>query len=161
MADQVEIGPAAVEDHDALYRAFSRIVEDFEGFPQAPPLSWADFYEYWIAHSSGVFVAKAGEELVGAYYLKANFVGRASHIANAGYFVTAEHRGRGLGRRLVLHSLGAARTLGFDAIQFNLVFESNPAGGLYEELGFEVVGRIPRAIEGEDALVYFRFLEDR
>ena len=34
---------------------------------------------------------------------------------------------------------------------FNLVFESNPARAMYERLGFEEVGRIPDAIDGEDA----------
>ena len=39
---------------------------------------------------------------------------------------------------------------------FNLVFESNPARHLYEGFGFEVVGRVPEAIDGEDAIVYWR-----
>ena len=150
--------PVTVGDHDALYVAFARIVEEGEGFPQAPPLSRRDFDDYWLAHTSAVVVAVAGDALAGAYYLKPNFVGRAAHIANAGYFVTATHRGRGLGRRLVEHSFGEARRLGFDALQFNLVFESNPARRLYEEMGFVVIGRVPRALEDEDALIYWRAL---
>ena len=67
-------------------------------------------------------------------------------------------RNRGVGSALVEHSLEQARQLGFDALQFNLVFESNPARRLYERLGFEVVGRVPEAIDGEDALVYWRKL---
>ena len=45
----------------------------------------------------------------------------------AGYFVAPAHRGRGLGRALVLHSFDAGRQHGFDALQFNFVFETNPA----------------------------------
>lgn len=148
--------PVAASDHDELFGAFARIVEDREGFPQAPPLSRADFDSYWLAPTSVVMVARRRGELAGAYYLKPNFVGRAAHIANAGYFVVARFRGAGLGRMLVLHSLEQAPRLGFDALQFNLVFESNPARRLYEDLGFQVVGRVPRAVEGEDALVYWR-----
>ena len=148
--------PAAPDDHDELFTAFARIVEDGEGFPQAPPLSQADFDDYWLAHTSAVVVCRVGDELAGAYYLKPNFVGRAAHIANAGYFVVAGHRGAGLGRLLVEDSLRRAPSLGFDALQFNLVFESNPARRLYEEVGFRVIGRVPRAVEGEDALVYWR-----
>ena len=48
--------------------------------------------------------------------------------------------------------------LGFDAIQFNLVFESNPARTMYEALGWTEVGRVPHAVEGEDAIVYWRSL---
>ena len=54
------------------------------------------------------------------------------------------------------HSIAEAPTLGFDALMFNLVFESNPARRLYDRLGFEVVGRVPEAVAGEDALVYWR-----
>jgi ribosomal protein S18 acetylase RimI-like enzyme len=70
--------------------------------------------------------------------------------------VHPEHRRRGIGRALVEHSLGEARRLGFDALMVNLVFESNPARRLYEDLGFEVVGRVPEAFDGEDAVVYWR-----
>jgi GNAT superfamily N-acetyltransferase len=104
-------------------------------------------------------VARVGARLVGAYYVKPNFVGKAAHIANAGYFVLESHRGRGLGRQLVEHSLREARRLGFDAMQFNLVFASNPARRMYRQLGFHEVGRIPNAVEGEDAVVYWRSLD--
>jgi GNAT superfamily N-acetyltransferase len=156
----VEIVAATAVDHDELFDAFSRIVSAGEGFPQAPPLTRADFDDYWIAHSSAVRVARFGGYLVGAYYIKPNFVGRAAHIANAGYFVLAPYRGTGVGRAMVEHSLGEARRLGFDAMQFNLVFESNLARSLYDRLGFKEVGRIPDAVDGEDALIYWRSLQD-
>ena len=105
-------------------------------------------------------VARFGGHLVGAYYIKPNFVGRAAHIANAGFFVLSPYRGTGVGRALVEHSLHEARRLGFDAMQFNLVFESNQARSLYDRLGFKEVGRIPDAVEGEDALIYWRSLLD-
>lgn len=156
----VEIRKANLEDHDDLFEAFARIVNAGEGFPQQAPLTRADFDEYWIEHTTGVYVAKFGGYLVGASYIKPNFVGRAAHIANVGYFVLPAYRGTGSGRALVEHSLGEARRLGFDAMQFNLVFESNPARSMYARLGFVEVGRIPRAVEGEDAVIYWRSLED-
>jgi ribosomal protein S18 acetylase RimI-like enzyme len=70
--------------------------------------------------------------------------------------VVPSFRRRGVGRALVEHSLEEARRLGFDAMMFNLVQERNPSRKLYEQLGFEVVGRVPEAVAGEDALVYWR-----
>ena len=156
----IDIGAVTAADHDELFGAFSRIVEDREGFPQEPPLSRPEFEDYWLAHSTSVIRARVGGTLAGAYYLKPNFVGRAAHIANAGYFVQAAFRGRRLGRDLVVHSLGEARRVGFDALQFNLVFESNVARSLYDRLGFKEVGRIPDAVDGEDALIFWRSLQD-
>jgi GNAT superfamily N-acetyltransferase len=156
----VEIRQAAAHDHDELYAAFSRIVSAGEGFPQQPPLTREEFDDYWMRPAAAVSVACFGGYLVGASYIKPNFVGRAGHIANAGYFVVAAYRGTGVGRSLVEHSLREARRLGFDAMMFNLVFESNPARAMYHQLGFAEVGRVPRAVEGEDAVIYWRSLED-
>jgi GNAT superfamily N-acetyltransferase len=156
----VDIKMATVDDYDELFVAFSRIVSSGDGFPQAAPITRHEFDEYWVDHSSAISVAKFGNYLIGAYYIKPNFVGRAAHIANAGYFVLAAYRGTGVGRSLVEHSLLEARRLGYDAMQFNLVFESNAARAMYERLGFTEIGRIPRAVDGEDALIYWRSLED-
>lgn len=155
----VTLSEVQAEDHDALYDRFAEIVGAGEGYPQAPgPLSVAEFDEYWLERKSLVVVARHEEALVGSYYLKPNFPGRAAHIANAGYFVITSRRGQGLGTALVEDSLTQARHLGFDALQFNLVFASNPARRLYERLGFEAVGRVPEAVDGEDAIVYWRRL---
>jgi GNAT superfamily N-acetyltransferase len=156
----VDIRTATVDDHDDLFVAFSRIVGAGEGFPQSPPVTRHEFDDYWVAHSSAISVARFGSYLIGAYYIKPNFVGRAAHIANAGYFVLAAYRGTGVGRSLVEHSMLEARRLGFDALQFNLVFESNPVRTMYERLGFSEIGRVPKAVDGEDALIYWRSLED-
>jgi ribosomal protein S18 acetylase RimI-like enzyme len=156
----VTITTATLDEHDDLFLAFSRIVAAGEGFPQRAPLTRQEFDDYFIEHSSAVCVARDGGSLAGAYYVKPNYVGRAAHIANAGYFVLPPYRGTGVGKALVEHSLREARRLGFDAMVFNLVFESNPARAMYQRLGFKEVGRIPRAVEGEDAVVYWRSLED-
>jgi ribosomal protein S18 acetylase RimI-like enzyme len=156
---ELTAGEATPADHDELYEAFAGVVAAGEGYPQAPgPLAVADFHDYWLDHKSLVVVARLEGRLAGSYYLKPNFAGRAAHVANAGYFVVPDLRGQGAGEALVRHSFDEARRLGFDAMQFNLVFESNPARRLYERLGFEVVGRIPEAVDGEAAIVYWRRL---
>ncbi|HUR22889.1 MAG TPA: GNAT family N-acetyltransferase [Acidimicrobiales bacterium] len=153
------VSEAQPGDHDELYVRFGEIVAAGEGYPQAPgPLAVDDFDEYWTAGKSLVAVARSQGTLAGSYYLKPNFPGRAAHIANGGYFVVRELRGLGVGSALVEDSLVQARKLGFDALQFNLVFASNPARRLYERMGFEAVGRIPEAVDGEDAIVYWRRL---
>jgi GNAT superfamily N-acetyltransferase len=154
----VTIRPLADADHDHLFALFERIVADKEGWPQTPPLDHDEFTHVWLDAPTLVIVAESARELAGAYLLKPNHPGRAGHIANCGYVSALEWRGRGVGRALVEDSIERARAAGFDAIQFNLVFESNPARRLYEELGWEQIGRLPDAVEGEAAIIYWRSL---
>jgi GNAT superfamily N-acetyltransferase len=166
--DAVVIGPLAEAEHDALFTLFDEIVESGDGYPQAAPLTRAVFDATWVTPVTLTVVARRRDDshddghddrhsdLLGAYYLKPNFPGRAAHIANAGYIVDRSHRGGGIGRLLVEDSIRRAPGLGFDAIQFNLVFASNPARSLYEELGWREIGRLPDAVEGEDAVIYWR-----
>lgn len=154
--DVVSVGPITSSEVDDLFVVFGGVVAAGEGYPHRPPLTRADFESTWVTTVSVVVAARCGGRLCGAYYLKPNFAGRAAHIANAGYLVEASFRGRGIGRALLEDSIWRAPLIGFDAIQFNLVFESNPARALYEELGWVEIGRLPEAVEGETAVIYWR-----
>jgi GNAT superfamily N-acetyltransferase len=154
--DDVEIRPIRAGEEVELFELFARIVAAKEGYPHAPPLTRDAFDETWVDHVSVVVVARCEGLLAGAYYLKPNQPGRAAHIANAGYVVDRPFRRRRVGRLLVEDSITRAPLFGFDAVQFNLVFASNPARGLYEELGWRQIGQVPRAVEGEDAIIYWR-----
>lgn len=145
---------------ELVHREFNRVLEAGEGYPQAGPIDYDEFREYWLDNKTALVGAWAvgDESFVGSYFLKPNGYGRAAHVANAGYFVVAEWRGRGAGEALVLESMDRARDLGFDALQFNFVFESNPARSLYERMGFEQVGRVPDVIDGDAVYIYWRSL---
>lgn len=144
------LAPTTEGDHEDLFGSFGRIVARDEGYPQDPdnPLTWPDFESYWLAPATVGVVARDARSgaFAGAYMIKPNGVGRAAHVGNAGYFTDPAARGLGLGEALVRHSFDAARAHGFDALQFNFVFETNPARALYERLGFQVVGRVPDVI---------------
>jgi GNAT superfamily N-acetyltransferase len=154
--DALVIGPLTDADHVPLFALFEEIVDSGAGYPHAPPLTAEMFDATWVTPVTLTVVARLDRTVVGAYYLKPNFPGRAAHIANAGYVVDVAHRGAGIGRLLVEDSLWRAPLLGFDAMQFNLVFAGNPARALYEELGWRQIGVLPDAVDGEDAVIYWR-----
>jgi ribosomal protein S18 acetylase RimI-like enzyme len=159
----VAIDVAATTDDDVgeLLALFRAIVAAGEGYPQAPdePVTAEAFEAYWLAPATATVVARTGDgALAGAYTMKPNGPGRAAHVANAGYVVADGQRGRGIGEALVRHSFDVARAHGFDAMQFNFVFETNPARRLYERLGFTDVGRVPAVIDGEAVHIYWRAL---
>lgn len=102
--------------------------------------------QYWFHPQGTVMVAWLDDRLVGSYVVKPNSVDRCGHIANAGYMVDANWRGRGFGHSLGLHSLHLARSLGFRAMQFNQVVATNESAiAVWKKLGFVVIGTVPEA----------------
>ncbi len=69
-----------------------------------------------------------------------------------------------IGRFMGETMLKIAGSLGYQAVMFNLVFETNiPSIRLWESLRFQTIGRIPAAVELEDssyvdALIMYRQL---
>jgi ribosomal protein S18 acetylase RimI-like enzyme len=153
---EFEIREVRDDDLDELFELYALVVEEGSAFPAAHPATRKDFERTWLDDKTIVLAARSGGRLAGSYHLLPNYSGRAAHIGNAGYMVHPDFRRQGIGRALVEHSLAEAPRHGFDALMFNLVFESNPARHLYEGFGFEAVGRVPEAVEGEDAIVYWR-----
>jgi ribosomal protein S18 acetylase RimI-like enzyme len=151
-----EVREAREGDLEELFQLYALVVEEGRAFPAASPATRDDFETAWIQEKTIVLVARSGSRLAGSYHLVPNYSGRAAHIGNAGYMVHPDFRRQGIGRALVEHSIAEAPRHGFDALMFNLVFESNPARHLYEGFGFQAVGRVPEAVEGEDAIVYWR-----
>ena len=154
MAD-VDIEDAQEPDRERLFMMFSDAVERGDGYAESAPLTMDRFAASWV-DPPVVVVARLDGVAIGAYYLKPSFPGRAAHVANAGYLVDRDHRGDGIGRMLVEDSIRRAPSAGFDAIMFNLVFESNPARPLYEQLGWRQIGRVPRGVDNEPAIIYWR-----
>lgn len=101
----------------------------------------------WMDLPAATYVAE-DDGILATYYIKTNFKGAASHICNCGYVTAHGAQGRGLATRMCEHSQVAARTLGYKAMQFNLVLASNVgAVALWQKLGFNIVGTLPSAFD--------------
>jgi GNAT superfamily N-acetyltransferase len=145
-------------DFDEMFEAYALVVEQGGAFPRQPPANEEMFRQAWLEGKAAVAAARVDGRFAGSYFLQASFPGTVVTIANAGFLVVPELRGRGIGRALAEHSFEQARRLGFEAMMFNLVFERNPSRRLWERLGFEAIGRIPGAGGDQDAIVYWRRL---
>lgn len=159
---------AVAQDFDQIWPTLKAIAAGGEVFAWPRDVSPELARYLWMELPQLVCVAvSVGEgegEILGSYYIKPNQMGGGAHVCNAGYAVSNAARGRGVAAALCEHSQQEARALGFLAMQFNFVVSSNEAAvHLWTRLGFETVGRLPRAFDHPalglvDALVMFKWL---
>lgn len=158
------IRPATPDDAAAIWAIIEPVIRAGETLTLDRDMSEREALVYWFGPDKESFVAEEDGVVVGTYYLRANQTGGGAHVANAGYVTGAAATGRGVARAMGLHSIDHAKGRGFRAMQFNFVVSGNVrAVGLWQSLGFEVVGRLPGAfdhpVEGfVDALVMVRAL---
>ena len=131
------------DDLKSMIEIWNRVVEDGIAFPQTESLDMASGKEFFESQTY-CGVAKENGKILGLYILHPNNVGRCGHICNASYAVSADARGKGIGRALVSDCLIQAKKCGFRILQFNAVVKTNTAARkLYEKLGFTQLGVIP------------------
>lgn len=153
-------------DENHLYEIFRNVVDSGSQFPYECN-SIEEFRCRFLSPQSHVYVCHSStNEVVGGFYIKSNFPGRSSHIANAAYMVRNTYRGQGIGTLLVKASLHIAKNLGFQAMQFNMVLSLNIAAtNIYQKLDFNIIGTIPKAVRNpdgsyQDGYIMYRKLED-
>jgi ribosomal protein S18 acetylase RimI-like enzyme len=137
---------ATQSDLHSLWEIIEPIIREGNTYVFSPDSSREKMLGYWMAADRETYVAEADGEVVGTFYLKANQPDRGSHVVNAGYMVSPLVAGKGIGKAMAEFSFLEAKRLGFLAMQFNYVVKSNTAAvGLWQKLGFEIVGEIPEA----------------
>ena len=142
----MNIRAAATVDRDAIWKIFHEVVAAADTYAIDPKISREEALAYWFGAGTRTYVAESEGRIVGTYILRPNQSGGGSHVANAGFMVVPEARGRGMGRAMGEHSLNEARRLGFRAMQFNFVVSTNQSAvRLWQELNFEIVGTLPGA----------------
>lgn len=160
----MNIRPAVASDAPAIWRIIGPTIRTGETYALDRDMTEAEALAYWMGADRETFVAEADGTVVGTYYIRPNQAGGGKHVCNCGYMTSPRAIGRGVARRMCEHSLEHARSRGYRAMQFNFVVASNErAVGLWQSLGFEIVGRLPRAfahptLGDTDALVMFRVL---
>jgi ribosomal protein S18 acetylase RimI-like enzyme len=165
----VQLVLAGSQEVEPLRKLYGVIVEEGTSYPHDRFPDDDAFTEYWFRGKStvGAYLRDpTGKtmEMVGAFYLKPNWPGRARQVANAGFIVAPSWRNRGLGWLLGATMLQYAKELGFRSVIFNLVFSENEtARHLWRKLGFGELGIIPGAVRKndgtyQDAVIMFRSL---
>jgi len=158
------IRPAKVSDFDEIWPIFRDIVRAGDSYSYPRDTSRSEAEKLWLDLPQKTFVYELDGRVLGTYYLKANQSGAGNHVCNCGYMVAIEAGGRGIATQMCLHSQEIARGLGYRAMQFNFVAETNAgAVALWQKLGYQTVGRLPQAFNHPqqgfvDALIMYKML---
>jgi L-amino acid N-acyltransferase YncA len=160
----IEIRKAAEEDKPQIWEIIKQVISAGETYVFHPNSGAEKMLAYWCAADKKTYVALSENKIVGTFFIKDNQPDLGSHIANAGYMVAQEAKGKGVGKLMAQFSLEEARRLGYRAMQFNFVVKSNQvAVKLWLDLGFEIIGEIPEAFQHAEkglinALIMYRKL---
>ncbi len=160
----MKIRKAAEADFESIWPIFHEVAAAGETYAYARDTSKEEARRLWMDLPRKTFVAEEEGTVLGTYYIKTNQAGPGSHVCNCGYMVASTARARGVATAMCEHSQKVAVEMGYKAMQFNFVAESNEqAVRLWRRLGFETVGRLPKAFchpaEGlVDALVMYKWL---
>jgi L-amino acid N-acyltransferase YncA len=151
-------------DFDEIWPIFRDIVNAGETYAYPRDTTKVQAQKIWLEAPNKTYVVENTGVIVGTYFIKTNQAGPGAHVCNCGYMVSATARGRGIASFMCEHSQKKARDLGYKAMQFNFVAETNEgAVRLWHKLAFETVGRLPNAFNHPtrgfvDALVMYKWL---
>ncbi|WP_233304142.1 GNAT family N-acetyltransferase [Pseudonocardia terrae] len=146
MAD-VTFRVAGREDWPAIWPIWHRVVAAGDTYTWDPETSEEQARALWMPPPpAATIVAERDAAVVGTALLKPVQPGPGDHVANAGFMVDPDRAGGGIGRALAEFTLDEARRRGYRGMQFSAVVASNVrAVGLWESLGFTIVGTVPEA----------------
>lgn len=160
----MNIREATSDDFYAIWPIFHEIVSAGDTYAYPRNVTREEGKRLWMELPRKTFVVVTNDGIAGTYYIKTNQSGPGSHVCNCGYMVDAKFRGQGIASAMCEHSQKIALELGYQAMQFNFVASTNTgAVRLWHKLGFEIVGRLPKAFRHPslgyvDALVMYKWL---
>lgn len=183
--DKSDMSPATQSVIDAMHNLLNfEIVEAGNSYPFEAALTRQQFVDYYLSHDPFALIVQSvdgstdpstwplnesvgritgrkysfGKSFVGSFYVKPNYPGRSSHVANGGFLVIPAVRGCRIGDFLGLAFLDSAAELGYRSTMFNLVYRHNPASvKLWQRLGFTHSGTVTnagRVLDGSGKEVY-------
>jgi L-amino acid N-acyltransferase YncA len=144
MTTQIRLAPIEPKYRPECLGIFNQIIEEGVAFPWDKPFDTQAFDAKYVPEEPVWCALDEQDQVLGFVHIKRNNDGRCSHIANCGYSVRKDARGKGVGRLLVEKSLEVAREMGYRGMQYNAVVSTNTSAiALYRSVGFEIIGTVP------------------
>lgn len=149
MAGRVEIVPIAADHIESFHRALDFVARErrYLAFLEAPPLeATRAFVLDMINHGHPQWVALSAGEVVGWCDVTPKTRPIYAHGGVLGIALLPPFRGQGIGKRLILRTLEAARAFGLSRVELTVRENNASAIALYKRVGFDVEGLQRRAV---------------
>jgi ribosomal protein S18 acetylase RimI-like enzyme len=153
--DEVRIVPAAeqyAEGFNAIVDAVAR-ERRYIGFVEGPSVESTREFVRSLLGGAGVqmLAVTTNDAAVGWCDIVRNPHEGFRHVGRLGMAFLPEYRGRGLGRRLVAQTIGAARRAGIERVELEVFASNERAVAFYRAVGFVIEGvkRRARKLDGQ------------
>lgn len=136
---EIVIEPIRKAHVESFHRALDIVARErkYLTFLEAPPLeSTRAFICEMIENGHPQFVALDGDVVVGWCDIHRSERPSHAHRGTLGMGIVPGYRDRGLGRRLITATLGAAQLIGLHRVELDVHADNARAIGLYEKVGF-------------------------
>jgi len=141
------------EDLPELIKAYNSVIEEGQYFHRDQGLPDLEVAKEWYQRhiKAGLFylAAKVDDELIGGATVEPG-LGKASHVAYFGIYLTRQFRKTGIGTRLVEKIIEIATHKGFEMIKLTVFSSNSGALRLYQKFGFQEIGRIKGGVKFSD-----------
>ncbi len=154
------------QDWAETWKIIEPVFRAGETYAFSPDITVEEAHKVWIENTAATFVAvDSNNSILGTYYIKPNQPALGAHVCNCGYIVAENARNKGLAALMCDHSQAQAVSMGFLAMQYNLVVATNEnAVHLWKKKGFVIAGTLPKSFRHSrlglvDAHVMYKLLK--
>jgi ribosomal protein S18 acetylase RimI-like enzyme len=139
----IEIVPITQDHIESFHKTLDIVARErrYLALLEAPPLeSTREFVLGTIEQGCPQLVALSAGEVVGWCDALRKPRPIHAHTGVLGMGMLPEFRGKGIGRKLILQTLAAAREFGFHRVELTVREDNSNAIELYKQVGFEIEG---------------------
>ena len=165
--NDVQVVPTAMTYVDSFNAVVDVVARErrYIGFVEGPSIESTQEFVRRILAGAGVqmLAITSADAVVGWCDIMRNPHEGFRHVGRLGMGLLPGFRGQGVGRRLAVQAIGAARQAGIERVELDVFASNESAIALYRALGFTTEGikRRARKLDGQyDDNVFMALLDD-